>query len=284
MANITIQSWRWHELFLSYMGRRKMCARYRNLILKAFTFVVTILLFTGPAPVIGQERTVKLVTGNDFAPFSDESLPAGGLATDIIRRIFLGEGYEVEISYLPWKRGFIETKSLIYDGTFPYYPNQKRIEQFLFSDPIYLGRGAVYVSNIVEKELRSIDDLEGLRYCRPLGYTIPSQLKSLIESKRIEVYVAPGPENCLRMIMHDRLDFVLWNADLAKPIFDAVPGSDSKMRVAGIELDPRGMFFIVAKKHPMAADLIAVVNTGLAALHRSGDYKSIVAKHFAPPS
>ena len=52
------------------------------------------------------EEGLRLVTGNDYKPFTDESLPEGGLANEIVKRSYDQIGVKYSIEWKPWKRGF----------------------------------------------------------------------------------------------------------------------------------------------------------------------------------
>ncbi len=49
---------------------------------------------------------IPIVTGNKFAPFTDEKLPNGGLATEIIKTTFNELGHETKIKFLPLEKRF----------------------------------------------------------------------------------------------------------------------------------------------------------------------------------
>jgi len=69
--------------------------------------------------VIASDKDLYLVTG-DYPPFSGIQLPQGGMTTEITVKAFKEMGYQAQIDYQPWKRGFTNTRKLLYFGTFPY--------------------------------------------------------------------------------------------------------------------------------------------------------------------
>ncbi len=113
---------------------------------------------------------IPIVTGNKFAPFTDEKLPNGGLATEIIQKTFSEMGYETKIKFLPWQRGFNATKENKYFGTFPYSYNEERSKNFYFSEPIYNQVFLFFVLKNSNIHYSAESDLQGLRVCKPLGY------------------------------------------------------------------------------------------------------------------
>lgn len=56
------------------------------------------------APLAAQADPLVIATG-EYAPFTGESLPEGGLVNGLVNRIAQEAGVEVEFEYMPWKRG-----------------------------------------------------------------------------------------------------------------------------------------------------------------------------------
>jgi polar amino acid transport system substrate-binding protein len=54
-------------------------------------------LMASAAPTAAENIT--LVTGNDWAPFTDKNLPGGGMAISIRREAFQSQGHEVNINF-----------------------------------------------------------------------------------------------------------------------------------------------------------------------------------------
>ncbi len=64
-------------------------------------------------------ETLKLVTGNDFSPFTDEKLKNGGMYTSVIKTILNRLKIHYEIEFYPWARGYELVKKEKFDATFP---------------------------------------------------------------------------------------------------------------------------------------------------------------------
>ncbi|MFP6712791.1 MAG: transporter substrate-binding domain-containing protein [Rhodospirillales bacterium] len=253
--------------------------------MKAISHRVSILgalfLWTFVSPAIAAKNTIELVTGNDFAPYSDEKLPKGGMLTDIVRTIFNEAGYPVKISFEHWKRGYRDTKFNQFDGTFPYFRAPKRDRDFLFSAPLYETVGRVFVSDNLAISANKISELGGLTLCRALGYSIPRAFRSMVESGNIPVLRAPKPENCYHMIKRDRAQFVVWNDLFAQSVINRISDSKDTLKKLTINWPPSTLHLIVSKKHPDAVSIIETVNTGLDRLRRNGLYIDILNQHRA---
>ena len=80
---------------------------------------------------------VQLVTGDDYAPFTDRELPQGGMLTELVQQALLQAGHQPKLSWLPWKRGYQATLRGQFDVTFPYLKTAEREADYLFSAPLY---------------------------------------------------------------------------------------------------------------------------------------------------
>ena len=79
------------------------------------------------------QEPVKLVTGNDYQPYTHESLPEGGLFNEIVKRAYDKVGITYAIDWKPWRRGFNETLAGKYLATYPYVLTEERNKLFAFS-------------------------------------------------------------------------------------------------------------------------------------------------------
>ena len=125
-------------------------------------------LFLGNACAIEQ---LKLITGEN-EPYTGPSLPSGGPLTDIVRRAFAESGYDVDIAFLPWKRGYTATLNGEYLGTFPYVRNAEREKEFLFSEPFYVVTRNLYYLAKSDINPIALSSLKGKQLCVPLGFAV----------------------------------------------------------------------------------------------------------------
>lgn len=56
-----------------------------------------------------EKAKIVLATGN-WEPYYGETLPNGGIVTEIVRRAFRRVGYELEVKWRPWARAMEVTK------------------------------------------------------------------------------------------------------------------------------------------------------------------------------
>lgn len=126
------------------------------------------LLFALCLPL--QAAPLALTSGNDYAPFADQDLPGGGLATRVVRAVFERLGEPIRIDWLPWKRGYALTLEGRYAATFPYIHSPEREALFHYSEPIFVGKSYLYTLKTRPLVLSEAGLRVAARYaCRSVG-------------------------------------------------------------------------------------------------------------------
>lgn len=168
---------------------------------------VTAVMTTGPGHAT--EKTVRLATGPNYAPFTDPGLPNGGMITEMMRRIFKEAGYDVEVSFLPWKRAYEATRAGHFDGSFPWVRTAEREKDFRYSDNIYAT--SITAFTLVRSRLAQakIHGLKNKTICRPIGYFMPQPLKRMHESGMIRHHQPNSMADCFRDLLAGRSDAVI---------------------------------------------------------------------------
>ena len=107
-----------------------------------FVLLISLSASSNPLP-----NELHLVTGNDFKPWSDQSLPNGGVITEIVQTAFKQIGITTTIEWLPWKRGYHSVASGQYGdyGTFPYSYSSARAVNVYYSIPILISGLTIFV-------------------------------------------------------------------------------------------------------------------------------------------
>ena len=121
------------------------------------------------AGAVRAER-LQLVTGDDYAPFTGQTLPKRGLATEIVQTALREMGHESTVTFRPWKRGYAETLSGRYFATFPYGKNETREAEFFYSKPLYIFGLYFFARADSDVEFKEDKDLQGQKVCMPLGF------------------------------------------------------------------------------------------------------------------
>ena len=158
----------------------------------------------GAAPA----ETIALTTGQDDPPFTDSTRADGGIATRLVLSVFQTMGYETKLDWLPWRRGYILTRSGVYQASFPYLRTAERERDFIFSDSIFSDFSYLWI--------RAGDTLSGENpagfkdktICVPRGFHSPllSLLEGMTARHEVRVERPDSPEKCVQMLAAGRVD------------------------------------------------------------------------------
>lgn len=236
---------------------------------------VTAVLVFSPALAIGGEP-FKVVTGPDFRPFTDPSLPNGGLLTEIVTAAFAEAGVAIApIEFLPWKRGYGDTLERKVDATFPYLKSAEREGEMEFSDSAYDVRAVAVFAADSNLDYTGPESLKGRSICLPLGY----DLKATVDNAEVTVGAQPRDlSQCAKIVAAHRADFFVENTFTVRQIIKEQDAAKD-LKIASQPIHSNSNHVIVAKSHPKAKEILAAFNEGLAKLKASGKYNEIVTRH-----
>lgn len=219
---------------------------------------------------------VRLVTGDDYAPFTGRSLPGGGMLTQVVQAVLAERGLAGTLDWQPWNRGYLKTLRGDYDVTFPYVPGSQREAEFLYSAPLFVAEQHLFSRAGEPIELEDLSQSEGRRLCYPLGWQAPVAIQALIEQGVLRRHSPLGLKECARLLLLRRDDLFIADRRLG----------ESALRSTGA---PRGQFhrsrgvfgnstlhLIVPRGHPRAAELIEQFDRGLADLRARGEYQRLI--------
>lgn len=214
-----------------------------------------------------------LVTGPDFPPFADESLPDGGLVTRIVKQAFGRVERSVDIQFLPWSRGFASVRDGKADATFPYAPSTERLAVMQASAPIFMLQNRVWSAEDQPVAWTTPSDLAGKRLCLPLGYAASKPIQALIDQNLLQLVQPRNMEDCVRMVHSHRVDFTTNDPAVMRAVMER-----THLNLAGNprSLDSRPLVLFVARNNPRGAGLLADFNEGLRRMKADGSYDQIV--------
>lgn len=226
------------------------------------------------------QKPLQIVTGNDFKPWTDETLPNGGFITDLITEIYHRMDVETEMIYLPWKRGYLTAAKGDYIGTFPYWATEERLKQFLFSKPLFKNKLRFFVrhdSKFLKEPLKS---LNGQKFCLPTGYEIldswaPFVTKSQRESVREMAH-------CFRLLHEKRVDFIPANEAQGWLAAKETNIDPTKFAMYPKIIEEAPLYYMISKKWKENPEQeIERFNLTFDDIVNDGTYEQLVKKHLS---
>lgn len=217
-------------------------------------------------------QAVRLITGDEYAPWVDTALPGGGIATEMVREVFELIGSEtVSIESKPWARALYETQQGQHDATFPYVPTLERKQNFLYSAPLFSVRNALF-SGAKAPAFRDVVSLKGKTLCRPQGYSI-DLVETMLKQVSFEVVRPVGIGNCFRMLVRDRVDVVMTSESVGLLEIRSSPelaAASIKLDIIPEIADELTLHLLAPKSDSDSAALIEKFNEGLTRYEASG--------------
>lgn len=208
-------------------------------------------------------ETIKIVTGADYPPYTEPSLPQGGLATAVVRQAIERAGWQLDLSWRPWANGYKATLAGEFAGTFPYIKTAEREKLFIYSDPIFELNAYVFGRPGEALDGTKPQTLKGLRYCKPLGWALLPVLGAMEKNKELIILQPNDMSTCMKLIVLKKADFTVTDLEQGThAVKILVPHPLLPQALGGI-MDRQHLHLIMPLAHPQSAERMARFNKAL---------------------
>jgi len=233
-------------------------------------------------PAYAQADSLRLVTGDDYAPFTGKALPAGGMLTQLVQRALAERKIASSLDWRPWNRGYLKTLQGEYDATFPYVRSPQREAEYLYSAPLFVAEQHLFSRADEPIEMDDPASMRGKRLCYPLGWQPPKHIQELLDQQLLTRHSPVGLKECARLLLLGRDDFFVADKRLGEAALRLTGAPLTRFRSSTRALSSSALHLIVPRTHPRAAAIIEQFNQGLAALHASGEYQRLIEGYLQP--
>jgi ABC-type amino acid transport substrate-binding protein len=243
-----------------------------------------------PAPA---QRPIAIVTGNGYAPFADETLPGGGMMTQLVEMaVFRADpGIAYNLSFINDWQAHIDAllPSGAYDLSFPWIRpdcegtdmmspgDEARCKDFVFSGPFYeIVDGFFANRNSGLLAVTSYAGFEGKRICRPEGFTTGVLDDVGLTVPTITLVRGSDPKDCFRALAAGEVDLVSIDAEVGDSTI-------AKMgMIATVGQNPHlstilSLHVIAHKSNPRAVAMLAELDKGMMEMYETGEWYEIVS-------
>ena len=245
-------------------------------------------------PLVKKGAEMTLLTGSNYAPFTDRTWPGGGLVTELVNAAL-----EMAPSPVPyeivweddWSKHLTPTLSeKRADMGFPWLrpdcattPDDARCANFHFSDPLLDLPIMLFKRADSDFTYQSDADVLGRRLCRPAGYfthDLDRADRRWLAEDKVTLVQAESPEACFAALMAGEVDAVTVNVFLGA---SKVVSMGLRGRVVPLDrpLSREALHVVISKTHWRGTTHLYRVNAGLRRLRESGRYAEIVQRHLA---
>jgi polar amino acid transport system substrate-binding protein len=235
---------------------------------------------------------VKLLTGSNYAPFTDQNWPQNGMVTEIVEA-GLSQSPSTEAHSLLWEDDWAIHFDALADREadmgFPWFRpdcddsqrNDHRCLQFHFSDPLLELVILLFTRTDNEFIFEDDADIEGRSLCRPQGYfthDLDRPGRNWLSEEKVTLVQPATPAECFDLLVAGAVDAVAVNEFLGvKQLF--AQGLTETVVPLPRALSTESLHLLVPKTHWRATALLYRFNAGLARLRQSGAYSQIVERH-----
>ena len=181
-------------------------------------------------------EVLNLTTGNQFVPFTDMTLPRGGMVTALIEEAFTATGTKIEIKFLPWKRGYRQTLQGDFVGTFPHVKNEQRLKEMAYSNVVYTTKSIWLVRSEENYDIKTLSDFSGknLTMCSPFGWSSSPQIESMITAGTLKRQTPKKLSSCFPMLALMMAIVPAWALFIETPLAD--PAAEARAQRLMAEL------------------------------------------------
>jgi polar amino acid transport system substrate-binding protein len=243
-------------------------------------------------------RRIEFLTADNFAPYTDRSLPQGGLTTALVTagmtliKEQAKDKFDFRINWVnDWSAHLdplLSTKA--FDAGFPWsrpdceHPEdldgngKLRCSKFLFSEPLYENVTPVFVKKDSSIIFNRDEEILGKNVCRPRGhftYLFEKNGRHWLRDKKIVLIQPQVVEDCFRLLRDGSVDAVVVSDFVGRAALASL-SMQSQVRIAQRPMSIDTFHVIVPKTHPNAQSILYYVNSSLSKLHDSGDFDKIV--------
>lgn len=246
----------------------------RNCLSAAGMLLACAVWLAPTQPAQAQAGTVALVTG-EYPPFTSEEAPAMGLLSEVVSAAFKAQGFETTLRFMPWQRGYTETRNGMHMATFPYVKNEERQRDFLYSQPLYPDVVRLFVREDAEPAI----DWSDKSICVPLGYNL-ARVGPFMEERQARMERPPEMLNCFQMLQRGRV-FAVWSSEtVAEFVTRGLRKEGLRIKPLSLGLEyPVELYLIMSRQLPQARQWLERFNTGLGRIQKNGAYAQILVRH-----
>lgn len=249
---------------------------------------------TAAVDAMPSRRPFRIITGTDWAPFTDHTQEQGGMMTDVMRtalaRVLAENDYQIDV-VKDWSAHLEPLLSdVAYDFSIAWFkPNcsvlpklgensRLRCEKHAWSDPLFEMLTGYFVRTNDPNKPQSHADVMGKTVCRPEAYaTYMLEEYDLVEPA-IRLFRPVRWEECFQALVDGQVDIVLVSTTVADDMIAQMNIGSQVEEVPQLAYVTT-MHAVTSINNPRKEEQLAVINAGLKEIREDGTWFEIVQRH-----
>jgi polar amino acid transport system substrate-binding protein len=248
-------------------------------------------------------RQIQFLTADGYTPFTDRTLPNGGMITNIVSSSMnlikeqSGGVFSYNVSWVnDWAahlNPLLITRA--FDAGFPWLkPDcahvadlsqdaRYRCQKFFFSDPLFEVFTVLFVKADSPITFAKDDEILGKTLCLPVGqstHELDKNGRNWVKDNKVTLLRPQNVEECFRLLNSGTVNAVV-TPDLTGKSVAAALGFGDKVKALSRPVAIGTLHVIVPKSHPHASTMLYYINTAVGKLRDSGEYDKIVDSHMS---
>ncbi|MBU2706903.1 transporter substrate-binding domain-containing protein [Zooshikella marina] len=246
--------------------------KFSALFLK-ITITVQLCVFTAIYSW-AQKTEVTLATAN-WEPIFAESLPNGGVLTELTVETCKKAGFVCKVVFVPWKRAVENAKSGDYDGIMGGEVSDEFANHFAWTNAIAKNNEYLYVHSD-----SSITYPDG-KFPEPykVGLLTGSISIPALEGQGLRFEYVTKYEQNLKKLIAKRIDLMLINPVAMAELLKKNPSYQDQVKRIGPPIFEDNLHILISKKVAGYQTLIDKFNSSWESVKQDGTFESIIKKH-----
>ncbi|WP_295486731.1 transporter substrate-binding domain-containing protein [uncultured Pseudomonas sp.] len=237
--------------------------------------VVGLIAVLAMAPAVAQP-TLRLVA-DKWPPFSDSSLPGGGLATGLVSAALARAGYASEFEEVPWARALMGVGEGRYDVLINAWYTESRTQLGEFSSPYLSNRIRLLGRKDRPFSFTQLADLYPYSIAVVRDYAYSPAFDS---DSRLDKVPVRGFSSAIRMLAAGRVDLAVEDELVARYLLQYEPPEvRGQVDFVAQPLGENSLHILVSLKNPQHDQIVQGFDRAIQAMKADGSYARIMRQY-----
>jgi len=210
----------------------------------------------------------------NWEPVYGEAQPEGGIYSALAREAFQRAGYQLEISFLPWKRALEDAKVGSYAGVQGAVMSAERDEFFLATDSLMIYEEMFYNHSDQPISYQKFEDLKPYT----IGHIRGAVSTDIWRDLGITVEEVDDYEQNLKKLMANRIDLMAADKFVMGSLLKKNPQFEGKVEVILPAIYSVPLPIIISKAISDHIKIVEDFNRGLKDIREDGTFDAIVKR------